>query len=181
MRCFLRGLLAALIVAVLAVALLFFLAPSEVRVERSIVIDAPPERIFPKVNRLEAWKSWSPWMQREPDMKSSYEGPESGVGAKTSWDSETQGAGSQTITESVPNERIDTALDFGEMGSATSDWTFAEEEDGSGTRVTWGMDVGPVDSPIARFFNLLMDRMVGTDYETGLANLKVEIESESAN
>lgn len=179
MRCLLRGLLVVVLVLIAAVGLAFLLAPAEVRVERSIVINAPAEAIFPKVNNLQAWKSWSPWMQREPDMKSTYEGPEAGEGAKTSWESETQGNGSQTITKSVPNERIETALDFGEMGGATSDWTF--EEEGEATKVTWGMDTTPTKNPIGRCFNLMMDKMVGADYETGLASLKAEVESGADN
>ncbi len=179
MRCLLRGLLGVIAFFILAGALLFFLAPSEARVERSITIQASPEAISPKVNNLKAWRSWSPWMQREPDMKSTYEGPEAGVGAKTSWESKTQGNGSQVITESVPHERIATELDFGEMGTARSDWTFAPE--GDGTKVTWGMDVGPDKNLGARIFNLVADRMVGPDYETGLANLKEEVESGGGN
>ncbi|MCB1228903.1 MAG: SRPBCC family protein [Verrucomicrobiae bacterium] len=175
MRCFLRTLAGLLILLIVVFVALYALAPAEVRVERSIVIDAPPEAIFPKVNDLKAWRTWSPWMLREPDMKSTYSGPETGLGAKTSWESETQGSGSQVITESVPNERIATALDFGGMGTATSDWSFAAE--GDGTKVTWGMNTGPSKNPISRLFNLMMDKMVGPDYESGLANLKKEVEA----
>ena len=174
MRCFLRVLavLAALVVLLIGVA--YLITDSEVRVERSTTIAAPPEAIFPHVNRLEAWEAWSPWNLRDPEMEVTYEGPPEGVGAISSWVSETQGSGTQTIRESVSHERIVTELDFGDMGTATSDWTFVA--DGDGTRVTWGMVSHTGNHLGFRIFGLFLDKMVGADYEAGLSKLKELVE-----
>ena len=103
-------------------------------------------------------------------MKLTYAETSSGAGASYSWTSENSGEGT-LITKAVePLKRIENELDFGEMGTATGFWVFQTEGDGK-TRVTWGL-FGEQKGPVGAYFALLMDRMVGPDFEQGLANSK---------
>ena len=172
---FLKWFLIVVIVLLAALFLIGFLLPSKVHVERSLVMAVPPEKVFAKVNDLRTWSNWSPWNLRDPNMQVSYEGPDSGVGQKSIWKSETQGNGSQEITAIDPNQRIETFLDFGSQGTAVSSWKFSPE--GDGTQVVWDMDV-ELKSPLERYFGLMMESMIGPDYEEGLANLKRLVEGE---
>ena len=164
-------------VALLAVlALVGFLLPRQVTVSRSVIIDAPPEAIFPHLNDLKATAAWSPWLERDPDLQVVYEGPEQGVGQRMSWVSEVQsvGSGSQEITASTENERVETALDFGAQGTALS-YVALDPIDG-GTEVTWGFDTDMGGNPVGGWMGLMMDRWIGGDYETGLSRLKALVE-----
>lgn len=178
MRCFIRVLLVLITAVIILLGALFLFTKPDVRVERSVVMQAPPEKIFPLINNLEATLAWSPWKEMDPEMKVTFEGPESGVGAISRWESETQGTGSQTITASVPNESLVTALDFGPMGKATSDWTLKPAEDG-GTEVVWGMVSHNGYHPGFRLFGLFMDGLLGPQFEKGLANLKALVEEKA--
>ncbi len=165
----------AVVVLIIAVVGIAYLIPSHVRVERSIEISAPAEQVFANVNDLKKWQAWSPWYAAEPDAKYDYSGADSGVGAKVAWDGEEVGKGTQVITASEPNKRIETELDFLEQGKATSSWEF--EESNGVTKVTWGFDTDLGMNPIFRYFGLMMDSMLGPDYEKGLAKLKEVCES----
>ena len=160
--------LAGFVVTILVVG---FLLPSKAHVERSLVIDASPDRIFSEVNNLKKWPTWSPWHKNDPNMKVTYSGPPEGVGASSSWESESEGNGAMTISESLPGKSLAIVLDFGDRGTATSFWKFSPEGEGS-TRVTWGFDTDLGNNPAMRFFGLAMDSMVGAQYEAGLRNLK---------
>jgi len=158
--------LVALIVVVLGVGAFL---PKDFRVERSIEIDASPEAVFDQVNSLRKWDAWSPWIARDPSIQNTYEGPEAGVGATVRWTSEESGEGTQEITLSERPTRIETALDFGDMGQPNADWTF--EPSAEGVRVTWGLS-GTASGPLGGYFAKMMDGWVGADYETGLERLK---------
>lgn len=153
-----------------------YLLPRHVIIERQVTIDAPPEVVFPYVNSLERGTEWSPWTVRDPDMDVSFEGPPEGVGNIMIWQSDvdTVGNGRQEIVESIENERVATLLDFGEMGTADA-WFVLEEVEG-GTQVTWGLDADMGMNPIGRWMGLMMDRLVGPDYEAGLMNLQDIVE-----
>ena len=153
-----------------------FLLPKEVTVERSIAINAPPADIFPHLNSLKAAGEWSLWLERDPEVQLTYSGPEAGVGAKLAWASDDPqvGNGTQEITLSEPDKRIETALDFGPMGQALAH--FDLEEIGGATNVTWGLESDMGNNPTWRWMGLMMDDWVGGDYETGLANLKALVE-----
>ncbi len=151
--------------------------PKDFRVERSIEIDASPEVVFDEVSSLRKWDAWSPWKARDPSIQNEYSGPESGVGAKVQWTSEESGEGTQTITLSERPTRIETALDFGDMGQPNADWTF--EPAGDGVRVTWGLS-GTASGPLGGYFAKMMDGWVGADYADGLSRLKSMIESAPA-
>lgn len=159
----------ALIVVLVAVA---YILPGSVHVERSVSIEAPADRIFALINAPKEFNKWSPWYGRDPDAEYRFEGPEAGVGAKMIWrsDHEEVGSGTSEIIESVPNERLRTQLDFGDMGTAVA--FFQLETQGEATNVVWGFDSELGMNPVTRYFGLMFDEWVGGDYEKGLANLK---------
>lgn len=159
-----------ILVAVLVVV--GFFLPRQVHVERSVTIAAPRATVFTVVDGYRLFDKWSPWNSLDPGMKTTIEGPEWGVGAKMSWagDPKKVGTGSQTIVESAPYESLAVALDFGPQGKAMSRWKLVPE--GDGTRVTWSVDADMGAGPVGRYFGLLMDGMVGRDYEKGLGLLK---------
>ncbi len=171
---FLKWLVIALVAIIALLFAVSFILPSRVHVERSLSMAASQEKVFAQVSNLRNWPAWSPWNLRDPEMKVQYEGPTEGAGQKSIWQSESQGDGSQLITTSSPNSALETLLDFGSQGTATSFWKFSKE--GEGTRVTWGMDV-ELDSPMQRLFGVVMEGMIGPDYEEGLANLKLIVEA----
>jgi len=162
---FLIGLLCVLL-------LISFFLPSKVHVERTLVINATPEKLFEQVNTLKNWENWSPWHKLDPNMKLEYAGPPSGVGAKYSWESKQRnvGNGNLAITESVPHKSIQTAMDFQGQGQATGNFRFEKNQEA--TQVTWSMETDMGKNPIGKFFGLMMDKMVGADFEKGLNSLQ---------
>ena len=169
---FIRKLFIFLVAIVVLLAAGAFLLPRNVIVERSATINAPPEEVFPLVNSLKRGREWSPWLARDPETKLTFDGPDEGVGAKMAWASEHPqvGSGKQEIILSTPDERVETALDFGAEGPAKA-W-FALAPEGEGTILTWGLDADMGNNPIGRWMGLMMDRWVGGDYEAGLSNIK---------
>jgi len=167
------GILLGIGVVLAAVA---FLLPREVAVTRFAVINAPPSAVFPWVNSLQKTAEWSPWMGLDPDIQVTFEGPEAGVGNVMSWVSAKPevGSGRQEITLSTPDARVESALDFGDMGTAQASFDLVPE--GAGTRVTWGLVSDMGNNPIGRYMGLMLDRWVGADYEKGLAALKAKVE-----
>lgn len=169
-----------LIGLVVVLAVVFFaggyLLPRDVVVARTIEIDAPPSDVFPHVNSLKATEAWSPWLDRDPDVKLTYSGAEAGVGSKMEWASEDPqvGAGTQEIVESQADKLVKTALDFGEMGLATASFDLVDA--GGKTTVTWGLNADMGESPMGRWMGLMMDTWVGADYEAGLVKLKAVVE-----
>lgn len=165
-----------LVVLIAVLAVVGFLLPRNVEVTRSTVIDATPEAIWPHVSALNATQAWSPWLERDPDVVVTYEGPEQGVGNKMSWVSEVDnvGTGSQEITAAVEHQSVDTALDFGEMGQAKAQILLSPQ--GDSTEVSWNFETDMGSNPVARWMGLMMDGMLGPDYETGLGNLKNLVE-----
>lgn len=169
-----------LIVLVIGVILLLgvgLFLPGAAHVERSISIDAPPSTVFGLVNGFREFNQWSPWFDRDPEAQYTYAGPDSGVGAKMSWTSDQPdvGSGSQEIVASEPYGSVRMILDFGEQGIADSYFELVPGD--TGTRVTWGFDTELGRNPIARYFGLFFDSLIGPDYESGLANLKKLAES----
>lgn len=153
-------------------AVIGFILPRQVHVERSAVISAPQATVFALVNGYRMFNKWSPWYAADPGANYSFEGPAFGVGAKMAWsgDPATVGSGSQQIVESRPYEAVRTRLDLGSEGDATAQFTLVRE--GEATRVTWALDADLGMNPMSRYFGLMFDNMVGKDYEKGLASLK---------
>jgi hypothetical protein len=156
-----------------------FLLPREVSFARSVTIDAPVDAVFPHVNSLQKTEAWSPWLDRDPNVVLSYEGPEMGVGNKMSWSSDVPevGVGSQEITLSEENKLVETALDFGPMGEAGAKFSLAAVD--GGTEVTWGFTTDNGYNPMFRWMGLMLEGWVSPDYEKGLQNLKTLVESDA--
>lgn len=158
-----------------AIAVILLIAatrPSTFRVERSATVAAPPETVFAHVDDFRAWRAWSPWEGLDPDMKRTYEGAERGAGAVYTWDGNKKaGAGRMEIVEAVPAERIVIKLDFTRPFSANNRTEFAFAPSGEGTHVTWTMTGGsPFMFRVIGVF-MSMDKMIGRDFDRGLANL----------
>lgn len=163
-----------------AIALLFvggLFLPSTAHVERSIVIQAPPSMIFTVLNGFRQFNRWSPWADIDPNATTTYEGTETGVGAKMSWSGNAEvGSGSQEILESSPYSIIRLRLTFGDFGGGfASSYVLVPEVEG--TKLTWGFDADYGSSVVGRYFGVMSDSMLGPDYEKGLARLKEFVES----
>jgi hypothetical protein len=171
-----RKILVSVVGIVLLLLVVGWLLPRHVRIERSIVIERPPAAIYSTVNSFERFWDWSPWAGLDPNLKQSIEGPPVGVGATLHWSGNDKvGTGTQVITASVPDRSVTSDIDFGDMGTAQA--TFTLEPVANGTRVTWDLDSDMGAGPIGRYFGPFLDRMVGPDYEKGLAQLKKLVES----
>ena len=162
-----------LAIAIVAVLVLAATKPDALRVQRSVSIKAPPERIFPLISDFHQWVTWSPYEQKDPAMKRSYSGAESGKGAVYAWDGDKNvGSGRMEILEASAPQKIVIKLDFFTPfeGHNTAEFTMLPQ--GDGTHVTWVM-YGPANfmSKLIQVF-LNLDNMIGKDFEAGLANLK---------
>jgi effector-binding domain-containing protein len=150
-----------------------FMLPRHVRVERTATIAAPRATVFTVLNGFRQFNKWSPWFELDPEAKYTYEGPGAGVGAKLSWvgNPKTLGSGSQIITASDPYGKVAANVDFGQGGRPARQ-VYALDADGTGTKVTWSIDVDLGMNPAARFFGLGFEGMIGKDFDKGLALLK---------
>ena len=166
------------VVLAIAVALVLVLAsmkPDTFGVQRMAVVQAPAERIFPLINDFRRWAGWSPWEHRDPAMKRTYSGPDSGRGSAYAWDgNKNVGSGRMEILDATSPSKIVIKLDFFKPfeGHNTAEFSFAPERDASATSITWVMH-GPA-SFMTRVMQVFMnfDKMIGKDFEAGLANLK---------
>ncbi len=167
-----------LIALVVIFGLVGLLLPREVVVERTVSINAAPEKIFPFVNDFRKSQEWSPWAKIDPAGTTfRYEGPQQGVGHKIIWSSEHKdvGKGSQKIVESVEGTYVKTALDFYDHGKADAE--FKLQPSASGTRVSWGFKTDVGSNPVGRWMGLIIRPMIGSQYEIGLANMKTLVEA----
>jgi uncharacterized protein YndB with AHSA1/START domain len=163
-----------LIVIAVLLAVLFlggYALSSKFTVARSTVVNAPAAKVYGLVASPREWKSWSVWNQRDPAMQITYGGPQTGAGSSWEWKSKTEGDGKMTFTAAEPDKRVDYDLYFPDFGT-TSAGTLAFAPEGSGTKVTWTMNGDMGSNPLFRWMALFADKMVGADFEAGLANLK---------
>jgi uncharacterized protein YndB with AHSA1/START domain len=169
------------LVLAIVIAIILVLAmtkPDAFRVERAAAINAPSEKIFALIDDFHQWGSWSPWEGRDPAMKRSFEGPARGNGAIYAWEgNKNVGTGRMEILRAVPSSTIVIKLDFIKPFEAHNTAEFTLLPQGGATTVTWAMH-GPA-SFMHRVMEVFMnlDRMIGKDFEAGLANLKKVAES----
>jgi len=166
--------IAMVIVLLIAAVLLYATTrPDTFQVQRAATIQAPPQKVFDQINDFSRWGAWSPWEKKDPGMKRTYGSVTAGKGAMYAWDGNKDvGQGSMEITESTPSSRLAIRLSFLKPFEAQNNVEFTLEPKGSATQVTWTMR-GPVpyiSKIIHMFFDV--DRMVGADFEAGLASLK---------
>jgi len=164
----------AVVIALLIAALLVFAAskPDTFRVQRSASIAAPPEKIFPHLNDLHAHHAWSPF-EKDPAMKRTHSGAPSGKGAVYEWEGNREvGKGRIAITESVPSSKLVLALDMLKPFQAHNTVEYTLEPKGSATNITWAMyGQQPFMAKLMSTF-INCDKMVGSQFELGLAKLK---------
>lgn len=168
--------MAALIVLFIAVVAM---QPADFKIVRSATVSAPAAIVFAQVNDFHKWDAWSPWAKLDPAMKQAFEGPESGTGAVYSWEGNNEvGAGRMTLTESRPSEFVRIKLEFLKPFAAVNTTEFSFAPQGSdATAVTWSME--GKNNFMSKAFCLFMnmDKMVGGDFEKGLAQMKAVAEN----
>ncbi|MEO5778654.1 MULTISPECIES: SRPBCC family protein [Arthrobacter] len=149
---------------------------STFEVTRNALIPAPAEDIFPLVNNFHEWTKWSPWEAADPAMKRSYAGSAAGVGAKYAWSGNRKaGSGTMEIVDTDEPRSINIALEFTKPFKAVNPTTFTFTPSANGTDVTWTMtgENKGIGKVFALFMN--MDKMVGGDFEKGLASLAAAV------
>lgn len=166
------------IVLIVGVLIVAAMQPNTFRVQRSVSIKAAPERIFPFLNDFEKAMAWSPYEQKDPAMKRRFDGATGGKGAIYEFEGNMDvGAGRIEIIESVPYEKVTLRLDMLKPMKASNTVEYRLEPKGDATEVTWAMHgEAPLISRVVCLF-LNMDKMVGGDFEKGLASLKSLVEA----
>ena len=162
-----------IVVAVVVVLIYAATRPDTFRVQRSASIKAPPEKIFALMNDFHRYGEWSPFEKMDPGMKRTYSGADTGKGAAYAWESSGKaGIGRMEITESSPSSKIQINLDFVKPFTAHNKVEYTLQPKGDTTDVTWAMygDSPYISKLMGVFFNF--DKLVGNDFETGLANIK---------
>jgi len=165
----------ALIVVVLVVVIA--LQPAEFRLTRTSTLAAPPAVVFAQVNDLHKWEAWSPWAKLDPAMKQTYEGAPSGIGAVYAWTGNKKvGTGRMTLTENRPGEMVRLRLEFLKPFACTNTTEFTFKPEGGRTAVTWTM--AGRNNFMGKACGLVMnvEKMVGADFEKGLAQLQAVVE-----
>lgn len=165
-----------LFTAILGFLLTGLILPAEFKVERSLMIEASVDKIYPHIANLRNWEHWGVWFKRDPNMVIEYQGDDGQLGMSSTWSSSSEGTGRITVINLESNKRMIYSLSFPDMGmTSTGELLLTSSE--LGTLVTW-MDYGRVGiNPIHRYFAFFMDDIVGKDFETGLENLKMISES----
>jgi hypothetical protein len=167
------GTAAVVVIAAVVVAL----QPSAFVVERSVSIDAPAARIYPRIASVRAMDQWSPWVKLDPQMQTVYDGPESGVGSRSSWEGPQMGKGRVTVTSALPDTEIEMKLEMLEPMEGTNRVLFTLVPRGAATDVTWRMEGTNGFAGKAMGLVMSMDRMIGDEFSKGLAALKAQVES----
>ncbi|MBC7842594.1 MAG: SRPBCC family protein [Gemmatimonadaceae bacterium] len=172
-----KQLLIVLVVIIAIVCIRAATRPDTFRVERSITIKAPPANIFGLINDFHNFGKWSPWEHLDPNMERSITGAPTGKGAVYQWSGNSKaGAGRMEILESTPSSRVLMSLDFLKPIKSSSQAEYTLTPQGDSTKVTWAMyGPSPFVSKIMQVF-VTMDKLIGGDFEKGLAAMKTEAE-----
>lgn len=174
----LKIVLISLAVIIVVFIIIVALQPKEFRVARSAKISAPPSAVFAQVNDFHGWAAWNPWGKLDPTMKQVYEGAHAGVGAIYSWVGNKEvGEGRMMIIESRPSDLIRVKLEFLKPFAATNTAEFTFKPEGTQTAVTWSMfgDKNFMAKAVHLFIS--MDKMIGGQFEKGLADMKSIVEA----
>jgi hypothetical protein len=178
------SMLPTILIVIVAIIVVFLIVvamqPDQYSVSRSATISGPAADVFAQVNDLHKFQDWSPWAKIDPDVKNTYEGPASGAGAICKWvGNKKVGEGVMTIAESKPNDSIGMKLEFIKPFASKADVQFNFKQQANQTAVTWSMS--GKNNFMAKAFCLFMnmDKMIGGDFERGLANLKSLVENQS--
>lgn len=168
------GVIVLLLIVYTVIALLTF--GNSYHYEKSVVMNAPREKVWQQINSMKAFNQWNPWMKLDPNMRIVYSGSEGQIGDKYCWDSKNDdaGAGCQEIRDLVENQKQKTEMIFQRpfAGQATSEIILSSE--GNGTKVTWTMDTQ--QEAWMKIMRPMMDYQMGKSYEEGLNNLRNLVE-----
>src|SRR5512139_90330 len=170
-----------IVLAVVGLLVYAAMQPADFRIQRSATVKAPPERIYPHIASLKAWGPWSPWEKKDPAMKRTFSGPDSGVGAAYGWEGDKNvGTGKMTILEATPSHKVVIKLEFLKPFEATNTAEFTLQPVGDSTAIVWAMygKNNFLSKLVCVFMN--MEKMVGPDFESGLAGLKALAEKPAA-
>jgi uncharacterized protein YndB with AHSA1/START domain len=168
-----KNVLVTLVVLVLGLVAFIASRPGTYHVERSASIAAPPESLYARMADFHLWNDWSPWAKLDPAMKTDYSGAESGTGAIYHWaGNDKVGEGRMTLTEAEAPNKIVIKLEFLKPWQSVNTTMFTLAPEGAGTHVTWGIDGTNNFVSKAMCLFTSMDKMLGPDFERGLATLK---------
>jgi uncharacterized protein YndB with AHSA1/START domain len=164
------------VILAIAIAIVLILAaskPARFSVQRATSVKAPPEKIFPLISDFHQWRSWSPYEDKDPAMKRSYSGADSGTGAVYGWEGDKNvGSGRMEILDASAPSKVVIKLDFLKPFEAHNTAEFTMLPQGDATDVIWLMHgPAPFVSKLMQVF-MNIDNMIGKDFEVGLANLK---------
>jgi len=164
---------AVLAVAIAAVLILAATKPDRFSVQRATVINAPGEKVFPLIADFHEWRKWSPWEDRDPELKRTYGGAERGKGAIYAWEgNKNVGSGRMEILEANSPSLVKIQLDFLKPFEAHNIAEFTMLPQGNATHLSWVMSgPAPFMSKVMQVF-MSFDKMIGKDFETGLARIK---------
>ena len=173
-----------LVILALAVGGLVVLAstrPDDFRVERSTQSSANPTQLFAQINDFHAWEAWSPWAKLDSSMETKYDGAKSGIGAGYAWSGNSKvGQGAMRIVDSTPESKVTIQLEFLKPFKASNRTTFTLTPHQNGIRISWTMEgKNHFMSKVMGLF-MDMDKMIGSDFERGLSNLKAVAERSTA-
>jgi len=151
-------------------------------VKRSVTIDAPPARIYGQISNFHNWTSWSPWEDLDPELKRTYSGAESGTGAVYRWSGNRKaGQGRMEITDATEPSRVQIDLVFEKPWKAQNDTLITIQPEGSGSRVDWSITgKNTLMTKVMGIFKS-MDKLLGPDFERGLARLKTTTEKSTGS
>ncbi len=166
----LKKILVVLSALIVLVAIIGWVLPGQLHVEKSLTMSAPVSNIYDQINILKNWENWSPWKKMDPELKMTFNEIPAGVGASYSWLGPNSGEGTITITDCKTNEMILTSLEFKDQGLSSS--VFRLEPDGNGTKVTWAFDTDIGMNPFKRVFWVIGKSMMESAFETGLNGIR---------
>jgi uncharacterized protein YndB with AHSA1/START domain len=170
-----------LLLVVLVLAIVIATRPGTYQIERSMTITAPSEIVFTNLEDFHRWPSWSPWEKLDPNMTRTFSGAPTGVGSQYAWaGNDKVGEGRMTILEARPNQLVAIRLEFLKPWKSTSSTHFTLASQTDETKVTWTMN--GTNDWMAKAMGLVMnmDKMIGSDFERGLTNLKTLSEGQAA-
>lgn len=173
-----KKILIGLVVIIVILVVIIAIQPATYQVERSTTISAPAAVVFAQVNDFHKWNAWSPWAKLDPAMKQTFEGAPAGTGAVYSWAGNKEvGEGRMAITESHPSDLVRIKLEFLKPFAARSTTEFTFTPQGNQTSVKWKMS--GENNFMTKAFHLVMnmDKMIGSDFEKGLAQMKAVAEA----
>jgi carbon monoxide dehydrogenase subunit G len=159
-------------ILLLALILISFLLPSEIKIKRSIEVSAPIDRVFEQVSDLRNWEKWAPWKRMDPSMVMTFSNPPVGQNAFYKWESQNKrmGSGTLTLANVITNEEILTTMDFGGKSTGSSRFQFTHK--GDNIEVTWSMNENVGMLPWKKYGGLMMRSELNKHFDNGLKALK---------